>query len=369
MVKCIWRVYFTFFCCFHFSGKAAGVEFSTSELAVIRSLSIANRPSLPVKPERVILGRALFHAKTISPSGRSCVDCHPNGGKTADIEPFRPPLMRRSPLLLDVAWNRWYFSDGRATSLESAILEPLMHVQEIGATPTTIRAALNNEPILEKMFSNAAGQRTIHRMGNSELLELAVVSLADYLRTVQSSPSRFDSFSSTVSTKSPIPLKDSEVRGLRIFIGKGNCITCHHGWRLSDGEFHNLRLLDSDGRVPTDPGRMGAISILKNKAMASNFHKFALTEVSSVIPYLQERGEQFGQFKTPGLRNLQDGIPLMHQGQFRSIRDVVVHYSEFSRSYPGHGAHDLLLQPLRLSSAEVDDLVEFLKTLQSESLP
>lgn len=345
----------------------AGDTLTSSERLIIQSLSLDNRPVLNPQPARVDLGRALFHATSISPSGRSCAACHPSGGIGADSESFRPPRMRRSPILMDVAWNKWYFWDGRATSLETAVLEPLFHEAEIGASPKSIRAAYRSDPALRPLYNVATGGLEVAQLSDTQLVELTISALADYLRTVQSRQSRFDQFARMVTVGQSGGLSDSELRGLRIFIGKGNCIACHNGWRFSDGEFHNLRLLDVDGRVPTDSGRMGAVRTLRERFRDPYVQRFTPVTLMNIVPFLDERGEHFGQFKTPGLRNLQDGSPLMHQGQFRSIRSAVLHYSEFSHSYPGHGAHDLLLQPLRLISREVDDVVAFLKTLGSES--
>lgn len=362
----MWRAGVVLLCALLPARVISGEVFSQREISAIRSLSIDNRQPLSTNPARVALGRVLFESTRISPSGRSCATCHPNGGTRADSEQFRPPRARRSPALADVAWNRWYFWDGRATSLESAISEPLLGEQEVGASPETIRAAYSSSPIVAALFDTAAGGSRADRLTDEGVIELAVTALADYVRTLKSVRSRFDRFAESPTSGSTDILTEQELRGLKIFLGKGKCVTCHHGWKLSDGEFHNLRLLDSDGRVPTDSGRLGAVSTLKQRANAELVKKFTPSETANVVPFLTERGDQFGQFKTPSLRNLHDGTPLMHQGQFRHIRDAVLHYSEFNHSYPGHGAHDLLLQPLRLSAFEVDAVVAFLGSLRSE---
>jgi cytochrome c peroxidase len=70
----------------------------------------------------------------------------------------------------------------------------------------------------------------------------------------------------------------------------------------------------------------------------------------------------FGQFKTPSLRNLRHTAPYMHDGRYATLRDVVRHYSELDMERI-HTHGEQLLRPLKLSPAETDDLVAFLESL------
>lgn len=337
-----------------------------AELSQLQSLWIGNR-LVPKAPDNrfALLGQKLFSSTRISPNQRSCSSCHPRGGTAPDSEAFRAPNLRRAPTLMDVGWNRWYFWDGRATSLEAAVLEPLQNPHEVGSNPSRVREVYRRSPTFSELFNTAMPKRTLDQLSDSEVMEVTGVALAEYLRSLQSQPTRFDTFAEELLTGKSDSAQFSpvEVRGLRLFLGKGGCIKCHNSWRLSDGEFHNLRLLDKDGRVPTDPGRMAAIEKLRRSIASPMVQKFMPKNIRETIPYLHSQGELFGAFKTPTLRGLVDNSPLMHQGQVSSIRAAIIHYSEFGKSYPGHGAHDLLLQPLRLNTSEVDELEAFLKTL------
>ena len=90
--------------------------------------------------------------------------------------------------------------------------------------------------------------------------------------------------------------------------------------------------------------------------------------------------QTFEQFKAPGLRNVALSAPYMHNGHLATLREVVRHYSEIDVSLL-HQAHvyagdvyaqavptDTVLQPLKLSDAEIDDVVAFLESL-SERVP
>ena len=70
----------------------------------------------------------------------------------------------------------------------------------------------------------------------------------------------------------------------------------------------------------------------------------------------------FGQFKTPSLRNLGHTAPYMHDGRYATLRDAVRHYSELDvERIHTHG--EQLLRPLKLTPGEIDDLVAFLESL------
>ncbi len=345
---------------------AQAATLTQAELSQLQTLWIGNRPALKVPDTRLaLLGQKLFTNTRISSNQRSCSSCHPRGGTAPDVEANRAPNRRRAPTLVDVGWNRWFFWDGRAISLEAAVLEPLLNQDEVGSSPALIRDTYRGNPTFSLLPNPESSTKNLDQLSDSEVLEVVGVALAEYLRTLQSQPTRLDKFAEELLSgkNESVQLSLAEVRGLRLFLGKGRCITCHNSWRLSDGEFHNLRLLDKNGGVPTDPGRLAAIEKLRQAIASPMAQKFAPKQIRETIPYLHSQGELFGAFKTPTLRGLVDNSPLMHQGQLASIRDVVLHYSEFGKSYPGHGAHDLLLQPLRLNASEIDELVAFLKTL------
>ena len=73
--------------------------------------------------------------------------------------------------------------------------------------------------------------------------------------------------------------------------------------------------------------------------------------------------EQWGQFKTPTLRNVALSPPYTHEGQMPDLAAVVRHYSTLEGAVlPGHHREQLLV-PLGLSDAEQADLVAFLESL------
>jgi cytochrome c peroxidase len=72
----------------------------------------------------------------------------------------------------------------------------------------------------------------------------------------------------------------------------------------------------------------------------------------------------YGEFKVPGLRNLGATAPYMHDGSLATLREVLLHYSELNEERL-HADGEALLVPLRLSQAEIDDLLAFLHSLDA----
>jgi len=71
-----------------------------------------------------------------------------------------------------------------------------------------------------------------------------------------------------------------------------------------------------------------------------------------------------GTFRTPMLINIAETGPYFHTGDVKTLREVVVHYNQGGGA-PGTfvGTKSPRLRPLGLTDSEIDDLVEFLKSL------
>ena len=70
-------------------------------------------------------------------------------------------------------------------------------------------------------------------------------------------------------------------------------------------------------------------------------------------------------FKTPGLRDIARRYPYMHDGSLPSLEAVLAHYDGGFMARP---SLDDQMRPLRLSSAERSDLIEFLGSLSSDDV-
>ncbi len=153
-------------------------------------------------------------------------------------------------------------------------------------------------------------------------------------------------------------------RGLRLFIGRGNCAFCHFGPAFTNGEFADAGVphFVEPGRV--DPGRHGGIRKLRQSpyTLLGRFNDDAGRSTAAKTRYVDLRQSNFGEFRVPGLRNVALTAPYMHAGSLATLADVAQHYSTLDEERL-HAGGERILRRLDLSAREQADLVAFLETL------
>jgi cytochrome c peroxidase len=261
----------------------------------------------PLTAEKVALGRRLFFDKRLSRDATlSCGTCHEPKRAFADglarargVEGKTGP--RRSPRILNRAWGKSFFWDGRAKSLEEQVTQPIENPLEMDMKVADVVARL---------------RKTGEYPGLDELVLRRA--LASYVRTILSGNSAYDRYLAGDAAA----LGEAARRGLAVFRGKGNCISCHLGPNLTDEDFHVTGACDG-----SDPGRGG------------------------------------GAFKTPGLRNVAEAAPYFHDGSAKGLAEVIEHYDRGGKKVPGLDAE---MMPLGLSVQEKLDLEAFLRALSGD---
>jgi cytochrome c peroxidase len=290
-------------------------------------------PNPPV-PERVRLGRWLFYDTRLSADGRvSCATCHEP--ERAFSNGMRVPRgvgghagVRKTPALINAAdtflRNRFGW-DGHAGSLEEQSLRPILNPIEMGNTAPGMMTTLRRIPGYAPYFARAFGDRTITP-------QRVASALADYQRTRMSGNSAWDRWQGGDADA----LTPSARRGWELFTGDAKCSRCHFGPNFTDRAFHSLGVgWDAASRRYTDEGR-GAIT---------------------------GRPGDRGAFKTPTLRDVARHPPYMHDGSVPTLRDVILFYERGGVQNP---SLDTQIRPLRLSSTDIDALVDFLEALNGE---
>ena len=188
--------------------------------------------------------------------------------------------------------------------------------------------------------------------------------LAAFQRDISHPETRFDRFAKAVAAGTEpdgdAALTGEELLGLRLFIGKARCATCHSGPRLTDGQFHNTGVPPAPGK-PHDLGREQAIAQVE----ADPFNCFGRfrdggDEACGELRFMRREGIELRRaFKTPSLRGVADRPPYMHAGQFATLEEVIDHYARAPQPGDGHSEPE----PLQLSEREKAALVAFLGTL------
>lgn len=253
----------------------------------------------PTTQQGVYLGRALFYETRLSASNTlSCASCHKQeraftDGLAFSIGVDHVPTPRNSMSLANLLWVRKFFWDGRAESLEEQAGIPLTNPHEMGQALAVSAVKLSHTQPYPALFKQVYGDE--HITG-----ERIVKAIAQFERTLISANSRYDQY----LRNAYVPTAD-ELKGMELFnqgpqpekgIRGANCAHCHGGPKNYMELFHNN----------------GLDSIPKDEGIA------ALTGLP---------GDR-GRFKVPTLRNIALTGPYMHDGRFKTLTEVVDHYSD-----------------------------------------
>jgi cytochrome c peroxidase len=322
-------------------------------------------------PAAIALGQRLFFDARLSAGGvLACASCHePTRAWTDGRERAigLSPLDRNTPTVLDVARHRWFSWDGRADNLWSQSAKPIVDAREMGASARHAARLVATDPALACLYSRAFGRPVTAAASDEEALADVGKALAAFVERLGTGRSAFDELREALAqadAAAAARYPPSARRGLRIFMGKGNCRLCHVGPAFTDGEFHDVGVpyLVAPGRV--DAGRYAGLGILRaDRLNLLGPYNDDRSDASAIkTRHVERQQANWGQFKTPSLRNVALTAPYMHDGRYPRLRDVVRHYSELDMERI-HAHGEQLLRPLRLSDAESDDLVAFLETL------
>ncbi len=379
--------------------------FTPEELRAVLKLSpLPDPPPDPTNefaddPRAARLGQYLFFDQRFSASGDvACSTCHQPELAFADGKPFGEargksgtPLERHTLSLYNVAYQRWWFWDGRADTLWSQALRPLEDPREHATSRLAIAHALDDDRRLKGAYETIFGplpelgaESRFPRSGRPGDPEWAAMAPADqlaidrvfvnfgkalaaYERRLLSRSAPFDDFIAGVRsgnldqqrTLSPLARE-----GLRLFVGEARCVLCHSGPTFSDREFHDNRVPTRSGEPRRDAGRHGGVPIVLADPFngIGGFSDAPEGASQDKLRYLLRTGDGWSEFKTPTLRNVAQSPPYMHQGQFATLDDVLEYYNTLEQAVPSHSP-ERTLSPIRLSAEALSALREFLLSL------
>jgi cytochrome c peroxidase len=283
----------------------------------------------PMTPEKVTLGARLFSdVRLTADNDRSCASCHQaargfTDGRRRARGRAGAVLRRNTPPLWNLAWSKSFFWDGRAPTLEAQVAMPIAAADEMAGNWPTIVRRLRRDAGLSAGFAAAFPREPVVSQAT------IVKALAAYVRSLVSSPTRFDAW----IAGDPAALTKAEVRGFGLFTGRAACVLCHVGWRFTDDRLHDIGLRGPDRGMGELPG--GTPGLIA--------------------------------FKTPGLRDVARTAPYMHDGSKPTLAAVLRHYAGGFVARPSLAPH--VNRALRLTARERSDLIAFLRTLSSDKGP
>jgi cytochrome c peroxidase len=287
----------------------------------------------PYSQKKAELGRILYFDKRLSGDGTvSCATCHTIPRAFSDEQKISIGIKgqkgtRHAPTVINAAYQKNYFWDGRALTLEDQCKGPLSNPKEM-ALAKDVHVAYKN---CHTRIKDIVGYRKLFKeaFGSEECsIDEIVKAIATFERTILSGNSPFDKY--MAGDKSA--MTEEQIYGYSLY-KKTGCINCHSGPNFTDGRFLNIGI----GMDEPNP----------------DLGRYEITKLKS----------DWGSFKVPTLRETQYTYPYMHDGSLETLDDVIDYYDRGGNK--NQNLHPLM-RPLHLTEKDKKALHSFLHALSGE---
>lgn len=282
------------------------------------------------------LGKKLFFDPRLSGNNTiACATCHKPQYAFADTAQFSLGIngkhtQRNAMSLCNLAWQPFYFWNGREKNLEDLILSPLINANEMGQDTTELLQELSADTQYPDLFE-AAFQTPLIGMKHVQY------ALSQYLRSLTSQNAPIEKM--IVDSKQLKTDNDRQLVKIMMPFASDKvvettflCLKCH-----------------------TDEHMFGGL-LLKNDGLDT------LSDADTIASQRAQPAK--GNFKVPSLRNIALTAPYMHDGRFRTLAEVIEHYNSGIKANPKLSPElkDEQGQPtkLGLSKAEKKQMLQFL---------
>lgn len=365
-------------------------------------MSNALPPSLTAKEQ---LGKLLFFdARLSEPGGQSCATCHnpmtafadplgqpPTGYATsAGVVPgrfgsrnaqsisyaaFTPPLHfdpTVRPGVMEGMYVGGLFWDGRADTLADQAHEPFLnHLEMNDPNEAAVVADVALSPYAA-LFEEVYGPNSLQDVNAAYACIADAISAYEQTPEINPFTSKFDYF-----LAGQTELTEAEARGYALFTSKAKCMNCHTATpQTEEGRILFTSFGHQNTGVPRNPDNP-----FYEQPATSNPDGYDFVDLG--LGAVLDDPKEDGKFKIPSLRNVAQTAPYMHNGYFKTIRDVIRFNNtrDTDPSWPPpevpenvHRHHGNPPPPgtfgrLGLSDQEIDDIVAFLGSLTDGYAP
>lgn len=287
----------------------------------------------PMTVAKVELGKLLYFDKRVSGDGTiSCATCHDptmawaEDRKTSagivDAEGNPQVGHRNSPTVINTAYAKELFWDGRAASLEEQAVGPVGNPIEMGSSMQDVVHRFAEIPGYEERFQEVFGT------GVTE--EGFAKAVAAFERTILSGNSPYDKFENGDESA----LDQQQQAGMDLFME--NCAVCHAPPVFSNWQYHNAGI-GMDAEKP-DLGRMDVTGNERDR----------------------------GKFRVPHLREIEHTAPYFHDGSAATLEDAVAVMATGGKDNDNLSVIFRGLKSNPLDDEQQTQVVAFLKALSGE---
>ncbi|MCQ9635513.1 c-type cytochrome [Chryseobacterium sp. WG23] len=296
--------------------------------------------------EKASLGQQLFNDKILSNNNnRSCTTCHIpekafTDGLAKSMSLENSELARNAPSLNYAGFQHGQFWDMRKDDLEGQSSDVISNKEEMHGDLNVILAKINQDKKYQAAF------KKIYRSQKTEAWQLQNV-LASYIRSLAKFNADFDEYMR--GNKSAMTAQQK--KGFNLFVGKAQCAICHF-----------IPLFN--GTVPptfkkTEQEVLGVAVNGDNTTFDNDLGRGKFHETVAALQH---------SFKTPSLRNINKTAPYMHNGGYKTLKEVMNFYNKGGGKGVGFKVDNQTLSDasLQLTDQEIDDIIEFMKALDDQ---
>jgi cytochrome c peroxidase len=318
---------------------------------------------MSIDNNKATLGRVLFYDKNLSLNNTvACGSCHHQEKAFADglavSRGFEGRITNRSSMAFaNPITQSQLFWDSRSTSLVDLALRPVQNHIEMGMVHKgELVSKLKKVDYYPELFAKA--------FESEEITEAKIAdAIAQFVSSITTSDSKFDRVNTPTSS---IAFSPMETTGHDLF--EANCSSCHNiasrvNPTVVDGP-SDAYGGGGGGNFNNSGGGLGNGGIVESKSTNGT------TNIGLDLVYA-DNGSGDGKFKIPSLRNIALTAPYMHDGRFKSLDEVINHYTNGIK--PHKNLDDKLKtingkKPINLDSYERQALIAFLRTLTDETM-
>ncbi|MCF2443498.1 cytochrome-c peroxidase [Dyadobacter sp. CY345] len=295
----------------------------------------------PLTVEGVELGKFLFYDGMLSRTNViGCGTCHQqqsaftHHGHELSHGVDDQLGKRNTPSIQNMAWNPLFFWDGGVRDMDFVPFNPIENPVEMGETVNHVLEKLRLTPDKSAKIPVDYPNMFKAAFGTPEITtERMMKALSQFMTTLVSAESRYDKFAMGDVTA----LSVEEKEGLILF--RKNCSSCHEGELFTNFSFRN------NGLAP-----------LKNEDLG----RFDVTR----------RESDRNTFKVPSLRNVSFTAPYMHDGRYKTLGEVLEHYTDKVTNLPTLDSAFIQKSGktgLNLTDIEKESIIAFLRTLSDDN--
>jgi cytochrome c peroxidase len=347
---------------------AAGVAFMAAQSSAqmqTPGLAALGPPPIPADnpqtPEKIELGKMLFFDPRLGgDASTACSSCHePDQGWafSSDLSRGYPATIhwRNSQTVVNSAYYGKLFWAGAAKSLENQAPSAAKGAVAGNGENDMMETRLAFIPEYRKRFKEVFGDEW-PRISN------AWAAIAAFERTLVQTDTPFDNY----LRGDQGAISDQQKRGLELFQGKAQCVTCHNGPMLTDEKYYNIGVPRAE-RWEED-GLAQITFRYEQYAKGATEEMYRTIKDDAGLYYRTKQNSDKGKFRTPSLRYTLYTVPYMHNGALWDLTEVIEFYNA------GGGENEFaenktdLVQPLDLTEEEIEDLVAFLESLSGPEI-